>query len=34
MKRVCAVFVLLIIAAAPVLAQKKEQDRVAMRAMS
>ncbi len=29
MKRVCAVFVLLIIAAAPVLAQKKEQDRVA-----
>jgi len=29
MKRVCAVFVLLIIVAAPVLAQKKEQDRVA-----
>jgi len=29
MKRVCAVFVLLIIVAAPVFAQKKEQDRVA-----
>jgi SH3 domain-containing YSC84-like protein 1 len=29
MKRVCAVFVLLIIIAAPVFAQKKEQDRVA-----